>query len=233
MLKILKVLGYLSLGLFAYIWFTDSLIAAIIYVVLGGLVLTGLIFGLFRLVMYVMKVRDDFNNKQLEQKSKCISCGEVILFTDKFCKYCGKHQQSSPTSFNEYAPVCAFLYPICELFINGLERFNVQMDLEAKYGEGAKEVQAKNGTTIIINQKSESSGTGVSGFVFSILALILGWIPLLGWLLWFLGALLSLIGLFFSGGRIYAILGFIISFIGIIVWGAAILGVLSAIGLIS
>ena len=231
MLKILKLLGYLGLGLFLYVWFTDSFIAAIIYVVLGGLLLAGLIYGSFRAVMYIIKVRIEF--EELEQKSKCTFCGEAILSTDKFCKYCGKKHQSSLTSFSEYAPVCAFLYPVCELYLKGLERFSNQMELEEMYGEGAKEVLAKNGTTVIVNQKSGSSGTGVSGFVFSILALILGWIPAVGWLLWFLGALLSFIGLFFSGGRIYAILGFIISFIGIIVWGAAILAVLSAIGLIS
>lgn len=63
----------------------------------------------------------------------------------------------------------------------------------------------------------QSNGVGTTGLVFSILGLFLGWIPILGWILWFLGALFSFIGLF-KTPRGCAIAGFIISFIWLIVF---------------
>lgn len=68
--------------------------------------------------------------------------------------------------------------------------------------------------TIIVKQNA-SNGVGTAGFVFSLITLFLGWIPILGWVLWFLGALLSFIGIFKSP-RGLAISGLIISFIDVI-----------------
>ncbi len=62
----------------------------------------------------------------------------------------------------------------------------------------------------------QSNGIGTTGLVFSILGVFLGWIPVLGWIVWFLGVLFSFIGLFKSP-RGTAIAGFIISFIWLIV----------------
>lgn len=90
--------------------------------------------------------------------------------------------------------------------------------------------QAPQGQTIIINQiERKSNGIGVAGFVLALIALFLGWVPILGWILWFLGILLSFIGIF-KEPRGLAIAGLVISLIGIIlilsVFGA-ILGVAS------
>ncbi len=83
------------------------------------------------------------------------------------------------------------------------------------------------GQTIIVTQK-ESNGIGTAGFVLALIALFLGWIPFLGWLLWILGLILSFVGIF-KKPRGLAIAGIIISFIGIILLiflfaGMAILG---------
>lgn len=73
-----------------------------------------------------------------------------------------------------------------------------------------------SGQTIIINQEEKkSNGIGTAGFVLSIVALFVGWIPILGWLIWLLGAVLSLIGVF-KQPKGLSIAGLIISFIGII-----------------
>ncbi len=69
--------------------------------------------------------------------------------------------------------------------------------------------------TIIINQP-KSNGMGTAGFVLALVALFLGWIPVLGWIMWFLGTLFSLIGVF-KQPRGLAIAGLVISFIGLIV----------------
>lgn len=69
---------------------------------------------------------------------------------------------------------------------------------------------------IIVNQaKSESNGLGIAGFVISLLALFLGWIPFLGWFLWLLGVIFSFIGVF-KKPRGFAIAGLVISFIVVI-----------------
>ncbi len=85
------------------------------------------------------------------------------------------------------------------------------------------------GQTIIVNQpKNESNGTGTAGFVLALIALFLGWIPILGWILWLLGLILSFVGIF-KKPKGLAIAGLVISLIGIILLififaGLAVLG---------
>jgi len=75
---------------------------------------------------------------------------------------------------------------------------------------------SEQGQTIIVNQlERQSNGVGTAGFVFAILATFLGWIPVFGWLIWFLGLILSFAGLF-KQPKGLAIAGFIISLIGLI-----------------
>ncbi len=83
------------------------------------------------------------------------------------------------------------------------------------------------GQTIIINQeKKESNGIGTAGFIISIIALFVGWVPFIGWLVWLTGAILSLIGVF-KKPKGLSIAGLIISFIGVIL----LIFVLAGIGL--
>ena len=73
-----------------------------------------------------------------------------------------------------------------------------------------------SGKTIIINQvQKKSNGIGTAGFVLALIALFLGWIPFLGWIIWILGLIFSFVGVFKSP-RGLSIAGLIISFIGII-----------------
>jgi hypothetical protein len=57
---------------------------------------------------------------------------------------------------------------------------------------------------------------GTAGFVLALIGLVFSWAPVANWILWFLGLLLSFIGLFKSP-RGLAIAGFIISIIDLIV----------------
>src|SRR5690606_11038769 len=85
------------------------------------------------------------------------------------------------------------------------------------------------GQTIIVNQKqNESNGIGIAGFVLALIALFIGWVPILGWLLWILGLILSFVGMF-KNPKGLAIAGLVISLIGLILLvfifaGLAILG---------
>jgi hypothetical protein len=76
--------------------------------------------------------------------------------------------------------------------------------------------QNSSGQTIIVNQvEKKSNGLGTAGFVLSLIALFIGWVPFLGWLIWILGLVFSFIGIFRTP-RGLAIAGLVISFIGII-----------------
>ena len=47
--------------------------------------------------------------------------------------------------------------------------------------------------TIIVNQPvPKSNGMGTAGFVLALLALFLGWVPVVGWILWVLGLIFSI-----------------------------------------
>lgn len=83
----------------------------------------------------------------------------------------------------------------------------------------------------IIVESPKSNGVGTAGFVLSIITLFLGWLPVAGWILWFLGALLSFIGIF-KAPRGLAIAGLIISLIGVIIIVAFSAVVLAALSLV-
>lgn len=73
-----------------------------------------------------------------------------------------------------------------------------------------------SGQTIIITERQQqSNGLGVAGFVCALLAIFLGWVPVIGWILWALGAIFSFIGVF-KTPRGLSIAGLAISFIGLI-----------------
>lgn len=67
-------------------------------------------------------------------------------------------------------------------------------------------------TILVREQRYKSNGLGTAGFITSLLGQLLSWVPVLGWILWLVGALLSLIGVFKSP-RGLAITGIILSLI--------------------
>jgi len=72
------------------------------------------------------------------------------------------------------------------------------------------------GQTVIINQtEKKSNGVGTAGFVLALIAVFLGWVPVLGWIIWLLGLILSFVGVF-KHPKGLAIAGLVISLIGII-----------------
>ena len=83
-------------------------------------------------------------------------------------------------------------------------------------GQAAVSNSTQNTTTTVIVQGGRSNGIGTAGFVLSIIAFFVCWVPIVDFIVWFLGALFSFIGLF-KKPRGLAIAGFIISFIGIII----------------
>lgn len=82
--------------------------------------------------------------------------------------------------------------------------------------------------TYIVNQEiKQSNGIGTAGFILAIIALFVGWIPVIGWLVWLLGAIFSLVGVFRSPKGL-SIAGLIISFFGIIMLILTMIGLSAA-----
>ena len=91
--------------------------------------------------------------------------------------------------------------------------------------------QSNAGQTIIINQQEKkSNGVGTAGFVLALIALFVGWIPVLGWIVWFLGLILSFVGVFKSPKGM-SIAGLVISLIGIILLLVVFAGIGAALSL--
>lgn len=79
-----------------------------------------------------------------------------------------------------------------------------------------QEYQNPQGQTVIINQtEKKSNGVGTAGFVLALIAVFLGWVPVIGWIIWLLGLILSFAGVFKKPNGL-AIAGLIISLLGII-----------------
>ena len=68
---------------------------------------------------------------------------------------------------------------------------------------------------------SRSNGIGTAGFVLALLTLFLGWIPLIGWVMWLLGLIFSAMGISkakkVKTGMGLSVAGLVISLIGIVV----------------
>lgn len=76
--------------------------------------------------------------------------------------------------------------------------------------------QNQSGQTIIINQpENKTNGMGIAGFIIALVSIFLGWIPILGWIMWLLGLIFSIIGVLRTP-RGLAIAGIVISVIGLI-----------------
>ena len=83
--------------------------------------------------------------------------------------------------------------------------------------ENSTNQQGQSGQTVIINQtESNKNGIGIAGFVLALIAIFLGWVPFLGWIIWVLGLILSFFGVF-KKPRGMAIAGLVSSLRGIIV----------------
>ena len=79
---------------------------------------------------------------------------------------------------------------------------------------------------VIINQ-TESNGIGTAGFVLALIAIFLGWVPVLGWIIWLLGLIFSAVGLTRQPKGL-AIAGLVISLVGIVLLIAVFGAILSA-----
>ena len=67
-----------------------------------------------------------------------------------------------------------------------------------------------------MEEVKKKNGIGTAGFILALIGLVFCWVPILDWILWFLGFLFSFIGVF-KKPRGLSIAGLIISCIGVII----------------
>ena len=132
--------------------------------------------------------------------SFCRYCGSKILPNSAFCSACGK-------------PLGNIEIPVAQVNTPPTRFHSIQPAPQAVYTP--QQPQQANQTTVVVNEH-KSNGIGTAGFVFALLGILLSWIPVVDFVIWFLGLLFSFIGLFKSP-RGLAITGFLLSIIGIII----------------
>lgn len=132
--------------------------------------------------------------------SFCRYCGSKIFPNSAFCSACGKPLNNTGV-------------PATQVNTPPTRFHSIQPAPQAVYAP--QQPQQANQTTVVVNEH-KSNGIGTAGFVFALLGILLSWIPVVDFVIWFLGLLFSFIGLFKSP-RGLAITGFLLSIIGIII----------------
>lgn len=119
-----------------------------------------------------------------------------------YCSHCGKQ-------VSDKAATC----PHCNAVLQAAQSQPQPQAAQPPFQQNANATQQ----AVYVNMAGkQSNGMGTTGLVFAIIGLFLGWIPILGWIIWFFGVLFSFIGIF-KTPRGCAIAGLIISFIWVII----------------
>lgn len=158
----------------------------------------------------------------------CPCCGEQIKIGAKKCRYCNEWLEEPPIGYLASKEQTSSSGNSA----HNKEQNNTELDKPPKRQTTKKTTTTPQNQTITVQYKApERNGVGTAGFIFALLSMCFSWLPGVNWVVWFLGALFSFIGLFFRP-RGLAIAGFLISIIDVIiilaVVGAAV-GVLSSI----
>ena len=129
----------------------------------------------------------------MNETKNCPYCGEEILAGAKKCKHCGEWLEEEPK------PVA------------------VKPEPQSPVTFMTRPTEQRFSQPIVINNtvSNRSNGIGTAGFVLALISAIFCWVPGVNWIIWFLGALFSFIGLF-KRPRGMAVAGFILSIIDVI-----------------
>ena len=124
---------------------------------------------------------------------RCPYCGEEISFNAKKCKHCGEWLTEKPV-------IQQFAQPVAQSKVAKQPAY-----------------QPTPQQQVVVNQiEHRSNGVGMAGFVIALICACLSWLPGVNVFLWFIGLLLSFIGMF-KRPRGLAVVGFFISIIDIII----------------
>lgn len=144
----------------------------------------------------------------------CSQCGKELPDNAAFCGNCGNQLT---TRAPQAAPLAAPVAAETAVAQTGAA-------LDASIPQNAQVIEPGQtpatvypGTNVIVNQQTvQKNGVGTAGFTLALIGIFTSWVPVLGWIVWLLGAILSLVGLA-RLPRGLAIAGTVISFIDVIV----------------
>ena len=154
-----------------------------------------------------------------ELTKQCPFCGQVINAAAIKCKYCGKWLENPQEAQPEGQTRQQTPPPPPPPQQNWQQQQpNYAQQQQPNYNQQPPQqnYQQPPQQTYYVEQPRKSNGLGVAGFILAIIGLFLGWIPVIGWVIWFLGLLFSFIGIF-KAPRGLAIAGLIISLLGLLV----------------
>lgn len=150
----------------------------------------------------------DSSAKEQFNRNYCKYCGKELQPDAAFCSSCGKPQGNVPVK-----------QPSAQM----MQQPVVQPYIVSAYQQPQQPAPiSTNNTTTVVVEGGHSNSMGIAGFIIALLGLVFCWVPIVDLILWFLGFVFSLVGLF-KAPRGMAIAGLALSLIIIIIiisiWG--------------
>lgn len=140
-----------------------------------------------------------------ELTKQCPYCGQTINAAAIKCKYCGRWLET----FQSEGPAQSQTPPPPP---PPQQNYQQQYTQQPNYQQPPTYVQQN----VYAEQPRKSNGLGIAGFVLALLGVLVGWVPIIGWIFWILGLIFSFIGIF-KVPRGLAIAGLVLSLLGLLI----------------
>lgn len=155
----------------------------------------------------------DFDGNKSEDSTSVIDSSSSE-FKKNFCKYCGKELQPD-AAFCSSCGKPQNNVTIQQPTVQVMQQPVVQQPYVVSAYQQPQPIAAPNvstNTTTVVVEGGHSNSMGTAGFIIALLGLVFCWIPIVNLILWLLGLIFSVVGLFKSP-RGMAIAGLVLSFI--------------------
>lgn len=164
----------------------------------------------------------DFDGNNVEDATPVVVSPAGTQFNKNFCKYCGKELQPG-AAFCSSCGKPQGNVSVQQPPVQMMQRPVAQPYIVSAYQQPQPTAPiSTNNTTTVVVEGGHSNSMGIAGFIIALLGLVFCWVPIVDLILWFLGFIFSLIGLF-KAPRGMAIAGIVLSliiiFIIISIWG--------------
>ena len=163
----------------------------------------------------------NFKENKVEDTTFDVVSPAETQFNKNFCKYCGKELQPG-AAFCSSCGKPQGNVPVQQPTGQMMQQPVIQPYIVSTCQPPQTAPISTNNTTTVVVEGGSSNSMGTAGFIIALLGLVFCWVPIGNLILWFLGLIFSLIGLFKSP-RGMAIAGLVLSLIIILIiisiWG--------------